>query len=193
MAASSAPSATRQCCQKSPNALLTHARPARRTTPPASQRPRSLTRRRPRSERRTRRPGAGRRTTRPRLGRPTSAGRAPAPRRRRPRRARRARARSASPRPGSRAGSSSSRRSGRRSSGRLRRRPRAPRRRLLRRAGPGDEPANRFLGGAIGLRHRREVGLRLDAKIARAKPPERDRVGSVGERAQTNIGSRPAT
>ncbi len=44
-----------------------------------------------------------------------------------------------------------------------------------------DELADRLLGGAVGLRDRRQVGLRLDDEVERAEARERDRVGGVGE------------
>ena len=42
--------------------------------------------------------------------------------------------------------------------------------------------ADRLLDRAVGLGHRRPVGLRLDEQVARAKAAERDRIGRIGER-----------
>jgi hypothetical protein len=50
-------------------------------------------------------------------------------------------------------------------------------------AGPlGGEPlAQRPLDGTIGVGHRTQVGLALDAQVGRAEPRQRERVGKVGE------------
>ncbi len=91
------------------------------------------------------------------------------------------RARSASPRRGSRARSSACRRSGRRSSGGA-----LGRAVLLAEHGVAgalgcEERAERRLDRAVGVGHRRQVGLRLDDEVTGAEARERDRVGHVGE------------
>ena len=45
-----------------------------------------------------------------------------------------------------------------------------------------DPRAQPLLDGGVGIRDRRQVGLRLDAEIARAEPRQRDRVCVVRER-----------
>ena len=50
-------------------------------------------------------------------------------------------------------------------------------------AGPvaRDALAQHALDGAVGVGDRRQVGLRLDAQVGRAKARQRQRVGGVGE------------
>ena len=43
----------------------------------------------------------------------------------------------------------------------------------------GDERPDRLLGRTVRLRHRRQIGLRLHPQVESAKPPERDRVRGV--------------
>ena len=45
----------------------------------------------------------------------------------------------------------------------------------------GEQPSQLVLDRLVGFGHRRQVGFRLDPKIASAEPLQRDRVGSVGE------------
>jgi signal transduction histidine kinase len=45
----------------------------------------------------------------------------------------------------------------------------------------GDLAAERLLDGAVSVRDRRQVGLRVDPEVGGAEPRQRDRVGEVGE------------
>ena len=51
----------------------------------------------------------------------------------------------------------------------------------VRRAGAGEVLAHHLLHRAVGFGDRGEIGLGVDHEVGRAKSPERDAVGGVGE------------